>query len=277
MVQLDGVVSMLFLLAFLATAAEPEPGPAPGCEPLPPLDLAMGLDLADGLSRDGQVEAYREVVTALEADIECADFEVDSERLGRLLWHLAATRYPEEGWQGPLATLVRVEPRTERPVSPTHPLYRWVPGSTPANTPVYEVRSGARIVVDGTARLKYFELPPDGAHLVQYWHDEELSTILLPAGEPLAGSGPVWRYVSRDEQRRRRARARKITLGVAGGFAVAGVVGGVVANRSTAAVFNNPSSERERLLKQRNAGRVLAVSGAAGALLSIGAGMGVKW
>lgn len=51
MVQLDGVVSMLFLLAFLSAAAEPEPGPAPGCEPLPPLDLAMGLDLADGLSR----------------------------------------------------------------------------------------------------------------------------------------------------------------------------------------------------------------------------------
>lgn len=267
---------MLFLLALLANAGAPETE-APGCEPLPPLDLAMGLDLADGLSRDGQVEAYHEVIGALETDIECADFEVDSERLGRLLWHLAATRYPEDGWEGPLATMVRVEPRTDRPVLPTHPLYRWVPGATPGNTPVYEVRDGGRVVVDGTARLKYFELPPDGTHLIQYWQDEQLTTVLLPAGESLAGNGPAWRYVSEDEQRRRRARARKIATGVAGGFAVLGVVGGVVADRSTAAVFKNPVSERDRLVQQRNVGRVLGVTGAAGVAVTLGVGWGVQW
>lgn len=267
---------MLFLLALLVSAA-PSEEETMRCEPLPALDLAMGLDLAEGLSRDGQVEAYREVVAALEVDIECADFEVDSERLGRLLWHLAVTRFPEDGWEGPLTTMVRVEPRTDRLVLPTHPLFRWVPGSTPGTTPMYEVRKGGRVVVDGTARVKYFELPPDGTHLIQYWKDERLVTTLLPAGEPFAGTGPAWRYVSDEEQRQRRGRARRISTGMAGGFAVVGVVGGAMAYRATSEIFDNPTSDREPLVKQRNVGRALGVSGAAAAAVALGLGWGVKW
>lgn len=268
---------MLFLLAFIASAAPPEAGPSHLCEALPSADLTVGLDLADGLRRDGQVDAYHEVVAALETDIECAVFEVDSKRLGRLLWHLAASRYPDATWEGPLTTMVRIEPRTKRQVPPTHPLYSWVPASTSGSRPTYEVRKGSRVVVDGNLRSKYFELSPDGTHLIQYWQDGELTTVLLPTGEAFANSGPTWRFVSEEEQRQQRKRMRTVATGVAGGFAVASLVGGVVANRSTAAVFKNPVSERERLVQQRNVGRALGLGGAAGAAVAAGVAWGVQW
>lgn len=250
---------------------------ASDCDLLSPLDFAMGLEMADSLAVQGNAVGHADVVGILETDIECADFEVDSGRLGQLFWHIALARHPGEGWEGPLTTMVRVAPRTSRPAAAVHGLERWVPVTPPETTPVYEVEGGARVVVDGTSRLKYFELPPDGDHLVQYWTDGEIRTILLPAGDALPGNGPVWRYVSADEQLLRRRRARTVAGGVGGGFLAVGLVGGFIAWQADYQIRNNPATERPRLLQKRRVGGVLAGVGAAGAGASFGVGWGFKW
>lgn len=248
------------------------------CEPLEPVPFLQRVDAAERALLDDAVERHRTEVDALLDDLPCATFELDAKALGRLLLHGALARQQAgQPWTAFMATAVRIDPGMDRLVGVGHPLDRWLPAPVAANAPTYEVPEGARVLLDGQPRPRYFTLSPDAVHLVQHWQDGQLQSRWIGEGDGLAGSGPAWRFVSDGERQLRRKKARRWFAVAGGGLAAVALGTATVAWRENHRIATGLEADQLTHRSRRDTAAVVATSAAVTSALVVGVGWSVQW